>query len=37
LHRITLWLDTSSMFYGVYAKEGGEAMLRGEDPKPTLE
>ena len=37
LHRITLWLDTSSMFYGVYEKEGGEAMLRGEDPKPTLE
>ena len=30
-HRITLWLDSSSMFYGVYEKEGGEAQLRGRD------
>jgi len=25
------------MFYGVYEKEGGEAQLRGEIAKPTLE
>ncbi|MHC4253462.1 MAG: HzsA-related protein, partial [Planctomycetota bacterium] len=37
LHRITLWLDSSSIFYGVYEKEGGEAQLRGEIVKPTLE
>ena len=37
LHRITLWLDSCSMFYGVYEKEGGEAQLRGEIVKPTLE
>ncbi len=37
LHRITLWLDLSSIFYGVYEKEGGEAQLRGEIAKPTLE
>ena len=37
LHRITLWLDSCSMFYGVYEKEGGEAQLRGEIAKPTLE
>jgi hypothetical protein len=37
LHRITLWLDCSSLFYGVYEKEGGEAQLRGEVVMPTLE
>jgi hypothetical protein len=37
LHRITLWLDCCSMFYGVYEKEGGEAQLRGEVARPTLE
>ena len=37
LHRITLWLDCSSMFYGVYERAGGEAQLRGEIAKPTLE
>ena len=37
LHRITLWLDSCSVFYGVYEKEGGEAQLRGEIVKPTLE
>jgi len=37
MHRITLWLDCSSMFYGVYEKEGGEAQLRGEVAYPTLE
>jgi hypothetical protein len=30
MHRITLWLDCASLFYGVYAKERGEAQLRGE-------
>ncbi|MEI6809448.1 MAG: hypothetical protein WCN95_12065 [bacterium] len=37
MHRITLWLDSASMFYGVFEKEGGEAQLRGEIAKPTLE
>ena len=37
MHRLTLWLDCSTMFYGVYEKEGGEAQLRGEIVKPTLE
>ena len=36
-HRITLWLDCVSPFYGVYEKEGGEAQLRGEIVYPTLE
>ena len=37
LHRITLWLDCSSMFYGVYEKEEGEAQLKGLVARPTLE
>jgi hypothetical protein len=37
LHRLTLWLDLSTMFYGVYEKERGEAQLRGEVVWPTLE
>ncbi len=37
MHRITLWLDCTSMFYGVYEKEGGQAQLRGEVALPTLE
>lgn len=37
MHRITVWLDSCSMFYGVYEKEGGEAQLRGEVVHPTLE
>jgi cytochrome c553 len=37
LHRITLWLDCVSIFYGVYEKEGGEAQLRGDVVYPTLE
>lgn len=37
MHRITLWLDSVSQFYGVYEREGGEAQLRGELAKPTLE
>jgi hypothetical protein len=35
-HRLTLWLDCSSMFYGVFEKESGEAQLRGENATPTL-
>jgi len=37
LHRLTLWLDCCSIFYGVYEKAGGEAQLRGEVARPTLE
>ena len=37
MHRITLWLDSCSIFYGVYEKEGGQAQLRGEIVRPTLE
>ena len=37
LHRIAVWLDSCSVFYGVYEQEGGEAQLRGEIAKPTLE
>jgi len=37
MHRITVWLDSHSPFYGVYEKEGGEAQLRGEVVFPTLE
>jgi hypothetical protein len=36
-HRIALWLDCCSMFYGVYEKEGGEAQLQGLVARPTLE
>jgi hypothetical protein len=37
LHRIAVWLDSTSPFYGVYEKDGGIAQLRGEIAKPTLE
>jgi hypothetical protein len=37
MHRITVWLDSLSNFYGVYEKDGGEAQLRGEIAWPTLE
>jgi len=37
MHRIIVWLDSCSLFYGVYEKEGGEAQLRGEVVRPTLE
>jgi len=37
LHRITLWLDCCSMFYGVYEADRGQAQLRGEVTEPTLE
>jgi hypothetical protein len=37
LRRLTLWLDCSSIFYGVYERPGGDAQLRGEIARPTLE
>jgi hypothetical protein len=37
LHRLTLWLDLCSIFYGVYEEQGGQAQLRGEMARPTLE
>jgi len=37
MHRITLWLDCVSMFYGVYEKETGLAQLDGKVAYPTLE
>ena len=37
MHQLTLWLDCLSMFYGVYEKDGGEAQLRGEVVRATLE
>jgi cytochrome c553 len=36
-HRLTLWQDTVSMFYGVFEKEPGEAQLRGEIAQATLQ
>ena len=36
-HRLTLWQDTVSMFYGVFEKEPGEAQLRGEVASATLQ
>ena len=36
-HCLTVWLDSCSLFYGVYEKEGGQAQLRGEIPQPTLQ
>ena len=37
MHRLTIWLDSCSLFYGVYEKEGQEAQLRGEIVRPSLE
>ena len=37
MHRLTVWLDSLSNFYGVYEEEGGLAQLRGEVAHPTLE
>ena len=37
MYRITLWLDSLSLFYGCYEKENGERQLLGEDVYPTLE
>ena len=36
-HRLALWLDCCSMFYGVFEKEPGEAQLRGEVARAILE
>ncbi len=36
MHRIIVWLDSYSPFYGVYEPEGGLAQLRGEIVYPTL-
>ena len=35
LHRITLWLDCNSDFFGAYEDTGAQA--RGEVVRPTLE
>jgi hypothetical protein len=37
MHRIIVWLDSCSIFYGVYEKEGGIAQLQGKVVYPTLE
>ncbi|TKJ38642.1 MAG: hypothetical protein CEE38_02765 [Planctomycetes bacterium B3_Pla] len=37
MHRIIVWLDSCSIFYGVYEKEGGIAQLEGKIVYPTLE
>jgi len=37
LHRLALWLDSTSMFYGVYEKEGGQVQLAGKIAQATLE
>ncbi len=37
MHRITVWLDSVSNFYGVYSEAGGKAQLRGDVALPTLE
>jgi hypothetical protein len=36
-HRLALWIDCCSMFYGVFEKEPGEAQLRGEISRAFLE
>ncbi|WP_165229742.1 hypothetical protein [Aquisphaera insulae] len=36
-HRLSVWLDSCSLFYGVYEIPGQEAQLRGEVVRPTLE
>lgn len=36
-HRLVLWIDCCSMFYGVFEKEPGEAQLRGEIAEAILE
>jgi hypothetical protein len=37
MHRLTVWLDSCSLFYGVYERAGQQAQLRGEVVRPTLE
>lgn len=36
-HRLALWIDCCSMFYGVFEKEPGEAQLRGDVAHAILE
>jgi hypothetical protein len=37
MHRLTVWLDSCSLFYGVYDEEGQASQLRGEIVRPALE
>ncbi|NLX97914.1 MAG: hypothetical protein GXY83_17260 [Rhodopirellula sp.] len=37
LHKLVVWLDSCSLFYGVYEAEGQQAQLRGKIVRPTLE
>lgn len=37
MHRITVWLDSCSIFYGVYEEQGGKEQLAGKVVYPTLE
>ncbi len=37
MHRIMVWLDSYSPFYGVYEPEAGKLQLRGEVVHPALE
>ena len=37
MHRLTVWLDSCSLFYGVYEEEAQRAQLRGAIVRPTLE
>jgi hypothetical protein len=37
MHRITVWLDSCSIFYGVYEADGGKDQLAGKVVYPTLE
>ncbi|TWU33280.1 HzsA-related protein [Novipirellula artificiosorum] len=37
MHRITVWLDSLSNFYGVYEEEGGKIQLKGGVAHPTLQ
>ena len=37
MHRLTVWLDSCSLFYGVYEKEGQEAQLHGQVVKPAFD
>jgi hypothetical protein len=37
MHRLTVWLDSCSLFYGVYEKAGQEAQLRGQVVRPAFD
>jgi hypothetical protein len=37
MHRLTVWLDSCSLFYGVYEEAGQQAQLRGEIVRPTIQ